>query len=40
LLHDDQRYDTMRRAALERAKDFSADLIVPQYERAYEEALG
>ncbi len=40
LLHDEKRYDTMRRAALERAKDFSADLIIPQYERAYEEALG
>jgi glycosyltransferase involved in cell wall biosynthesis len=40
LLLNDERYATMRRAALDRAKDFSADIVVPQYEQAYQEALG
>jgi hypothetical protein len=40
LLHDADRYAAMRRAAIARAGDFSADLIIPQYEQVYQEALG
>ena len=40
LLLNDERHATMRRAALDRARYFSADRIVPQYEQAYQEALG
>jgi len=30
----------MREAALQRAAEFSADLIVPQYEALYQQVLG
>lgn len=39
LLHDPERLAAMRRAAVDRAQEFSADIVVPQYERVYEEAL-
>ena len=40
LLHNQERHGTMRRAAIARARDFSADIVVPQYEGVYHEALG
>lgn len=35
LLRDRERWDRMRRAAVERAGQFSADIVVPQYEDLY-----
>jgi L-malate glycosyltransferase len=40
LLRDPDRHAAMRQAALARAQEFSADRIVPQYERLYAEAVG
>ncbi len=39
LLRDPVRYAAMRAAAIARAREFSADRIVPQYEALYEEVL-
>jgi len=39
LLRDPVRYQTMRDAGVARAQGFSADRIVPMYERLYEEVL-
>jgi len=39
LLRDPARYGTMREAAIAKAREFSADRIVPMYEALYEEAL-
>lgn len=39
LLRDPARLDEMRRRAVQRADDFSADRVVPQYERLYEDVL-
>ena len=39
LLRDPVRYAAMRKAAIERAREYSADRIVPQYEALYEEVL-
>jgi N-acetyl-alpha-D-glucosaminyl L-malate synthase BshA len=39
LLRDPAAYATMRREALERAADFSADKVVPMYESLYAEAV-
>ncbi len=39
LLRDPQAFQAMRTAALERARMFSADIVVPQYEALYAEAL-
>jgi N-acetyl-alpha-D-glucosaminyl L-malate synthase BshA len=39
LLRDADRYRAMREAAIERAREFSAARIVPQYEALYEEVL-
>jgi L-malate glycosyltransferase len=39
VLRDPARLEEMRRRAVERAGDFSADRIVPQYERLYEAVL-
>ena len=39
LLRDPVRYQTMRDAGVARAQAFSADRIVPMYERLYEEVL-
>ncbi len=39
LLRDPVRYSAMRDAVIARARDFSADRIVPQYEALYEEVL-
>jgi N-acetyl-alpha-D-glucosaminyl L-malate synthase BshA len=38
LLRDQAAYDTMRAAALDRAREFAADRIVPKYEALYAEA--
>jgi len=39
VLRDPERLDEMRRRAVQRADDFSADRVVPQYERLYEDVL-
>ena len=39
LLRDAPRYAAMREAALAKAREFSADRIVPMYEQLYEEVL-
>ena len=39
LLREPARYQAMREAAIARAREFSADRIVPQYEALYEEML-
>jgi N-acetyl-alpha-D-glucosaminyl L-malate synthase BshA len=39
LLREPARYQVMREAAIARAREFSADRIVPQYEALYEEML-
>jgi N-acetyl-alpha-D-glucosaminyl L-malate synthase BshA len=39
LLRDSQRYEAMRAAAISKAREFSADRIVPMYEDLYVEAL-
>jgi N-acetyl-alpha-D-glucosaminyl L-malate synthase BshA len=39
LLQDPARHQAMQRAAVARAADFSAERIVPQYERLYEDVL-
>jgi N-acetyl-alpha-D-glucosaminyl L-malate synthase BshA len=39
LLKNPDRYGTMQLAAVARAAEFSADRIVPQYERLYEDVL-
>jgi N-acetyl-alpha-D-glucosaminyl L-malate synthase BshA len=39
LLRDPVRYAAVRAAAIARARDFSADRVVPQYEALYEEVL-
>jgi N-acetyl-alpha-D-glucosaminyl L-malate synthase BshA len=39
LLREPTRYQAMREAAIARAREFSADRIVPQYEALYEEML-
>ena len=39
VLRDPERLEEMRRHAVRRADDFSADRIVPQYERLYENVL-
>ena len=39
VLRDPERLEEMRRRAVARAADFSADRIVPQYERLYEDVL-
>ncbi|MFN8651062.1 MAG: N-acetyl-alpha-D-glucosaminyl L-malate synthase BshA [Gemmatimonadales bacterium] len=39
LLLDANRYQVMREAAIAKAREFSADTIVPQYEAVYQEAL-
>jgi N-acetyl-alpha-D-glucosaminyl L-malate synthase BshA len=40
LLRDSVLHQAMRRAAVARAGQFSADQVVPQYEAVYREALG
>ena len=40
LLKDDQRHAQMRQAARARAEQFSADVVVPQYEAYYHHILG
>jgi len=40
VLKDRTRHQAMREAALQRAAEFSADLIVPQYEALYQQVLG
>ncbi|HLQ68381.1 MAG TPA: N-acetyl-alpha-D-glucosaminyl L-malate synthase BshA [Gemmatimonadales bacterium] len=40
ILTDSALQERMRRAAAERAREFSADRVVPRYERLYEEVLG
>jgi glycosyltransferase involved in cell wall biosynthesis len=40
LLRDSERHETMRRAAIAKAEQFSADRIVPMYESFYHEVLG
>ncbi|HKC47421.1 MAG TPA: N-acetyl-alpha-D-glucosaminyl L-malate synthase BshA [Gemmatimonadales bacterium] len=39
VLRDPARLEEMRRGAVTRAADFSADRVVPQYERLYEDVL-
>ncbi len=39
LLREPGRHDAMRRAAVAKAREFSADRIVPMYESLYEEAV-
>ena len=39
LLRDPRRYAAMREAAIGKAREFSADRIVPMYEQLYEEVL-
>ena len=39
VLRDAARLDEMRRGAVARARDFSADRVVPRYERLYEDVL-
>jgi glycosyltransferase involved in cell wall biosynthesis len=39
LLRDPGRYAAMREAAIAKAREFSADRIVPMYEQLYEEVL-
>jgi N-acetyl-alpha-D-glucosaminyl L-malate synthase BshA len=39
LLRDPPRYEAMRAAAISKAREFSADRIVPMYEDLYVEAL-
>jgi len=39
MLRDPERLEQMRRGAIARAGEFSADRIVPQYERLYEDVL-
>ncbi|HEX5631596.1 MAG TPA: N-acetyl-alpha-D-glucosaminyl L-malate synthase BshA [Gemmatimonadales bacterium] len=39
LLRDPERYRVMREAGLARAREFSADRVVPMYEKLYEEVL-
>ena len=39
LLRDPDRHAAMRAAAIAQAGTFSADVIVPQYEALYDEAL-
>jgi glycosyltransferase involved in cell wall biosynthesis len=39
LLRDPRRYAAMREAAIGKAREFSADRIVPMYEHLYEEVL-
>src|SRR5262245_11143382 len=38
-LHDPARLDALRRASVARARVFSAENVVPQYERVYEDVL-
>ena len=40
LFRDADRFNAMRQAALERARQFSADQVVPRYEAVYREAAG
>jgi glycosyltransferase involved in cell wall biosynthesis len=40
LLRDPDRHRAMALAAVEKAKVFSADRVVPMYEEMYREALG
>ena len=39
LLRDPRRYRAMREAAISKAREFSADRVVPMYEQLYEEVL-
>jgi N-acetyl-alpha-D-glucosaminyl L-malate synthase BshA len=39
LLRDPRRYGAMREAAISKAREFSADRVVPMYEQLYEEVL-
>ena len=39
ILTDAGRYERMRAASVRRASEFSADRIVPRYERLYEDVL-
>jgi len=39
LLRDPARYQTMREAAIAKAREFSADRIVPAYESLYQEVM-
>jgi hypothetical protein len=39
LLRDPVRYAATREAAIAKAREFSADRIVPMYEQVYEEVL-
>jgi glycosyltransferase involved in cell wall biosynthesis len=39
LLRDPKRYAEVREAAIAKAREFSADNIVPQYEALYREVL-
>ena len=39
ILRNETRHATMREAALAKAREYSADNIVPMYERLYEEVL-
>jgi glycosyltransferase involved in cell wall biosynthesis len=40
LLRDRPRWEAMRAAAIARARTYSVDAVVPQYERYYAEVLG
>jgi glycosyltransferase involved in cell wall biosynthesis len=40
LLRNPERYAAMRGAAIAKAREFSADRIVPLYESLYEEVIG
>jgi N-acetyl-alpha-D-glucosaminyl L-malate synthase BshA len=40
LLKDRSRHAAMREAAVQRAAEFSADVVVPQYEAFYHQVLG
>ncbi|MEO5800258.1 MAG: N-acetyl-alpha-D-glucosaminyl L-malate synthase BshA [Gemmatimonadales bacterium] len=40
LLKDRNRHETMREAAVARAAEFSADVVVPQYEAFYHQVIG
>jgi glycosyltransferase involved in cell wall biosynthesis len=39
LLRDDSRLEAMRAAAIEKARLYSADRVVPMYEELYREVL-
>jgi glycosyltransferase involved in cell wall biosynthesis len=40
LLRDPERHGAMAKAAVERARVFDADRIVPMYEQLYQKVLG